>query len=222
MIYATPPLEPADRKVLELIGQQKERLKVYSSDASPRRWRGSLRRSMLARAIQGSNSIEGYPRFDQGRNLGSGLSKFWGQLSFEGPFAALILLERSNLKPTVRSARMDLSSYICPYESRGTLRKFLNADHRIPSNIKLSVFITNFKKNDNQTLNASRVRPAASYRSALFAKGDPNLFETAGCDRTPSAGRPACPYRAFSSRALIKFPPVRNHALFSKQPARCK
>lgn len=60
MIYATPPLEAADLKVLELISQQKERLKVYTSDTSPRRWRGSLRRSMLARAIQGSNSIEGY------------------------------------------------------------------------------------------------------------------------------------------------------------------
>jgi Fic family protein len=60
MIYATPGLEPLDESVLALISSQKERLRAYSSDISPRRWTGSLRRSMLARAIQGSNSIEGY------------------------------------------------------------------------------------------------------------------------------------------------------------------
>ena len=60
MLYATPPIEALDQGVLELIGQQKERLRLYASDTSPRRWTGSLRRSMLARAIQGSNSIEGY------------------------------------------------------------------------------------------------------------------------------------------------------------------
>ena len=55
-----PRLEPVDEAVLALIEGQKERLRGYSSDTSPRRWTGSLRRSMLARAIQGSNSIEGY------------------------------------------------------------------------------------------------------------------------------------------------------------------
>ena len=60
MLYATPQIEALDQGVLELIGQQKELLRLYASDTSPRRWTGSLRRSMLARAIQGSNSIEGY------------------------------------------------------------------------------------------------------------------------------------------------------------------
>ena len=60
MLYAAPALEPADTAVLDLIAAQKDKLRVYSSDTSPKRWTGSLRRSSLARAIQGSNSIEGY------------------------------------------------------------------------------------------------------------------------------------------------------------------
>ena len=59
MIYQSPPLEDADRAVLFLIERQKERLKLFTLNA-PRRWFGSLRRSTMARAIQGSNSIEGY------------------------------------------------------------------------------------------------------------------------------------------------------------------
>lgn len=59
MIYQSPPLEDADRAVLLMIYRQKERLKLFTSNA-PRRWFGSLRRSTMARAIQGSNSIEGY------------------------------------------------------------------------------------------------------------------------------------------------------------------
>jgi Fic family protein len=59
MIYQCPPLEESDRAVLSMIDKQKERLKLFTSNA-PRRWFGSLRRSTMARAIQGSNSIEGY------------------------------------------------------------------------------------------------------------------------------------------------------------------
>jgi Fic family protein len=59
MIYQCPPLEDADRAVLSMIERQNERLKLFTSNA-PRRWFGSLRRSSMARAIQGSNSIEGY------------------------------------------------------------------------------------------------------------------------------------------------------------------
>ena len=59
MIYQSPPLEDADRAVLSMIERQKERLKLFTLNA-PRRWFGSLRRSTMARAIQGSNSIEGY------------------------------------------------------------------------------------------------------------------------------------------------------------------
>ena len=58
-IYRAPPLEAADLAVLELIEAQKSRLKIYTQTA-PSRWLGSLRRSTLARAIRGSNSIEGY------------------------------------------------------------------------------------------------------------------------------------------------------------------
>ncbi len=42
-----------------MIEAQKERLRLFTANA-PRRWFGSLRRSTMARAIQGSNSIEGY------------------------------------------------------------------------------------------------------------------------------------------------------------------
>ena len=58
-IFQAPELEETDLGVLELIGGQKDRLKVYTQNA-PSRWLGSLRRSTFARAIQGSNSIEGY------------------------------------------------------------------------------------------------------------------------------------------------------------------
>jgi Fic family protein len=59
MIFATPRLESNDAAVLHLIGLQRDRLKVHTQSA-PRRWFGSLRRTTMARAIQGSNSIEGY------------------------------------------------------------------------------------------------------------------------------------------------------------------
>jgi Fic family protein len=59
MIYTTPGLDAPDLAVLELIAGQRERLKLYMQNA-PKRWHGSLRRTTMARAIQGSNSIEGY------------------------------------------------------------------------------------------------------------------------------------------------------------------
>lgn len=43
----------------DIIKNQRNRLRVYTEQA-PNRWIGSLRRSTFARAIQGSNSIEGY------------------------------------------------------------------------------------------------------------------------------------------------------------------
>ena len=58
MIYAYPPLETADEAVLELINDQR-RLLRHQVNANPVRWTGFLRRNTLARAIQGSNSIEG-------------------------------------------------------------------------------------------------------------------------------------------------------------------
>ena len=59
MIFTAPGLDESDHAVLELIERQRERLKLYTQSA-PKRWIGSLRRSTFARAIQGSNSIEGY------------------------------------------------------------------------------------------------------------------------------------------------------------------
>lgn len=59
MIYATPRTEDAEGDVLDLISRQRDRLKHYVTH-QPRRWFGSMRRNTFARAIQGSNSIEGY------------------------------------------------------------------------------------------------------------------------------------------------------------------
>jgi Fic family protein len=58
MIFATPKLADQDWAVLELIRGQREQLS-YSVAQSPNRWIGSLRRNTFARALQGSNSIEG-------------------------------------------------------------------------------------------------------------------------------------------------------------------
>jgi Fic family protein len=58
MIFATPPLDAEDRQVLDLIHEIRERLR-YTVAQAPNRWTGSLRRATFARALQGSNSIEG-------------------------------------------------------------------------------------------------------------------------------------------------------------------
>jgi Fic family protein len=58
MIYATPPATGQDVGVLEEIYGLRTRLKYHLHE--PRRWYGTLRRATLARAVQGSNSIEGY------------------------------------------------------------------------------------------------------------------------------------------------------------------
>ena len=58
MIYATPDPDLEDDAVLEEI----HGMRVDLADVlrTPKRWAGALRRSTLARAIRGSNSIEGY------------------------------------------------------------------------------------------------------------------------------------------------------------------
>lgn len=58
MIFRTAPLTNLDAAVLHLVGEQREQLQFRTQHA-PRRWLGSLRRMAFARAIQGSNSIEG-------------------------------------------------------------------------------------------------------------------------------------------------------------------
>lgn len=58
MIFQTPEAVDAELKVLEEINGLREKLRFQLHE--PRRWVGSLRRLSLARAIQGSNTIEGY------------------------------------------------------------------------------------------------------------------------------------------------------------------
>ncbi|SCF11404.1 Fic family protein [Micromonospora matsumotoense] len=58
MLYSTPTLTGADERVLAEVEAMREALRYQV--AEPRRWSGHLRRSLIAHAIQGSNSIEGY------------------------------------------------------------------------------------------------------------------------------------------------------------------
>jgi Fic family protein len=58
VLYETPELDSAEHKVIDSIDELKDRLRLNLHE--PRRWIGSLRRLAFARAIQGSNSIEGY------------------------------------------------------------------------------------------------------------------------------------------------------------------
>jgi Fic family protein len=58
MIFSAPPLTDRHQRVLAEVSSIRDRLKY--SLRTPRRWDGILRRSNLAKAIRGSNSIEGY------------------------------------------------------------------------------------------------------------------------------------------------------------------
>ncbi|MFP8887272.1 Fic family protein [Streptomyces mangrovi] len=58
MLYETPALDADDLRVLEGIDRLRHRLR-HVLRASPR-WSGQLRRNLTARAIAGSNTIEGY------------------------------------------------------------------------------------------------------------------------------------------------------------------
>jgi Fic family protein len=58
MIFQPPDLREDDLEVLDLLAEQRESLR--DRVAEPRRWGGTLRRMAFARAVQGSNSIEGY------------------------------------------------------------------------------------------------------------------------------------------------------------------
>src|SRR3984893_17513469 len=58
MLFATPPLNLQEQEVIEEILGIRDSLKYAVSGSS--RWAGVLRRDTFARAIQGSNSIEGY------------------------------------------------------------------------------------------------------------------------------------------------------------------
>jgi len=58
VLYAAPPLTSEDEGVLGEIHRMRKDLRHVLR--TPRRWEGGLRRSAFARAIRGSNSIEGY------------------------------------------------------------------------------------------------------------------------------------------------------------------
>ena len=58
MIFETPELREDEQEVLALLAQRRDDLR--DRVAEPRRWNGNLRRMSFARAVQGSNSIEGY------------------------------------------------------------------------------------------------------------------------------------------------------------------
>jgi|HubBroStandDraft_2_1064218.scaffolds.fasta_scaffold00643_17 Fic family protein len=58
-VYQTPRLQPIEIEVLGMIDDLRDQLRNYVNP-EPRRWYGTLRRMSFARAVQGSNSIEGY------------------------------------------------------------------------------------------------------------------------------------------------------------------
>jgi len=58
MIYQPPTLERADLAVIDMINEQRNALR-YQINQNPGRWTGFLRRNTFAKAMQGSNSIEG-------------------------------------------------------------------------------------------------------------------------------------------------------------------
>jgi Fic family protein len=59
LVYRTPELQPVEIEVLGMIEELRNQLRNYV-DPEPRRWFGTLRRMSFARAVQASNSIEGY------------------------------------------------------------------------------------------------------------------------------------------------------------------
>ncbi len=59
LIFQTPRLRAKDSAVIARIEELKRSL-AYAVSGTPRKWLGSLRRVTFARAVRGSNSIEGY------------------------------------------------------------------------------------------------------------------------------------------------------------------
>lgn len=58
MLFRAPDLDDTEVRVLSEVDTLKKDLKYLTGQ--PRRWTGLLRRNAMARAVQGSNSIEGY------------------------------------------------------------------------------------------------------------------------------------------------------------------
>ena len=80
MIYAAPDLTSHDRSVLAEIHDMRRTLADVLR--SPRRWTGGLRRTMLARAILGSNSIEPFRATSRSLSVIDGASKVGCPKSF--------------------------------------------------------------------------------------------------------------------------------------------
>ena len=59
MLFESPELDATEFRAIQRIQRLQDSL-AYAVGGTPRRWQGLLRRSALARAIRGSNSIEGY------------------------------------------------------------------------------------------------------------------------------------------------------------------
>ena len=58
VLFQTPELGASELAVLDDLAQLRENMRIYLHE--PRRWQGPLRRQAFARAVQGSNTIEGY------------------------------------------------------------------------------------------------------------------------------------------------------------------
>ena len=58
MLFKTPELQDPELQVLDQLHKLRDDMRIYLHE--PRRWHGPLRRQAFARAIQGSNTIEGY------------------------------------------------------------------------------------------------------------------------------------------------------------------
>src|SRR5664280_3149811 len=59
VLLATPKLSELEMRVVSRIEDVRRELR-YEVSGHPQRWTGSLRRAMFARALRGSNTIEGY------------------------------------------------------------------------------------------------------------------------------------------------------------------
>ncbi len=59
MLFETPKLDEHDTRVIEEVDELR-RVLQYAMGGEPKRWTGLLRRVAFARAIRGSNTIEGY------------------------------------------------------------------------------------------------------------------------------------------------------------------
>jgi len=113
MLYATPTLDRDDERVLAEIDQLRQELRYQL--AEPRRWQGQLRRTLTARAIQGSNAIEGYQvSLDDAEDAVSGEQPLEGPGSvlpeITGYREALTYVQQLADNPDFRYERMLLSA----------------------------------------------------------------------------------------------------------------